>query len=47
MSLANYKMLAICSVIALVAWNVALHAFCVCLELAACVLVAVSVTDAA
>ena len=36
-----------CSVIALVMWNVSLHIFCVCLELAASVLIAVSVADSA
>ena len=47
MSLVNDSMLAMRSVNALVIWNDLLHVFCVRFELAAIVLVAVSVADAA
>ena len=46
-SIANYTMLVMHSVITLVVWNVVLHVFCARLELVACMLVAVSVADAA
>ena len=47
MSLVSDSMLAMCSVNALVVWNDLVHAFCMHLEFAACVLVAVSVVYAA